>query len=499
MTTAELEAELLKPFSPDTWQRLLPLLFPGVSLFARPQPLTLTSETERAVARSLSQFGTARLADGKGLGLFLIEARPGVDLSRNRVGLRQLAARWIDQADLHAALAFSFQPETGFYRLTFAARESVFTPDLQVVTKETATRRFTYILGLGERRRTAAQRLALLADRRPDLTLKELTDAFSVEKLNKEFFADFSRARAALTEEIKEHNRLDADLARTEAQTILNRLLFLYFLQRKGWLHRQRDYLAATFRHWDEAEPDGISFYQHCLVPVFAIVSTEWTNRDKITSHLAETNPHRHDLPFLNGGLFSDELFADDTDDAVRRRRGLRIDNAVFHRVFTDLFERYNFTIHEDSERDTEVAVDPEMLGRIFEELVLTSEDSESGGKSRRHDTGSHYTPRPIVRYLCRDSLAEWLADRPPFSGKTEPRQIVDALLSLDATIGLDDDTWDRLRALFTPAEASAGRDASCVLRMDLIFRMRGKNAPNECVSMTPAVRAIPCRRVDAF
>ena len=105
------------------------------------------------------------------------------------------------------------------------------------------------------------------------------------------------------------------------------------------------------------------------------------------------------------------------------------------------------------------------MLGRIFEELVLTSEESESGGKSRRHDTGSHYTPRPIVRYLCRDSLAEWLADHPPFSGKSDPRQTVDALLSLDATIGLDDDTWDRLRALLTPAEAAAARDVLFDLR----------------------------------
>ena len=93
MTTADLEAQLLKPFSPETWQTLLPQLLPGVSLFSRPQTLPLTSESERAVAKTLTQFGTARLADSKGVGLFLIEARPGVDLTRNRVGLRQLAAR----------------------------------------------------------------------------------------------------------------------------------------------------------------------------------------------------------------------------------------------------------------------------------------------------------------------------------------------------------------------------------------------------------------------
>ncbi|MCX6969105.1 MAG: Eco57I restriction-modification methylase domain-containing protein [Verrucomicrobia bacterium] len=463
MTPAELEPDLRKPFALDAWRELLPSLLPGLSLFIELHDIPIQSETERAVAKSLKQFGTARLADGKSIGLFLIEAKPGVDLARNRVGLRQLAARWIDQVELHAALAFSYQPDAGFYRLTFAARESVFTPDLQLATRETATRRFTYVLGEGERRRTAAQRLSILADRRPELTLADVIDAFSVEKLNREFFADFCRARASLTEEIHTRGKLQEDHARSEAQTILNRLLFLSFLQRKGWLNRQRDYIAAAFHRLEASDPEGSDFYAKFLVPVFGIVSTEWKQREKITTHLDENNPHRHDLPFLNGGLFSDELAS--LDDNVRRRRELKIGNAVFHHVFTNLFERYNFTIHEDSERDAEVAVDPEMLGRIFEELVLTAEDSESGGKSRRHDTGSHYTPRPIVRYNCREALAAWLADQAPFTSKPDPRACVDALLALDGSVGIDDDTWAKLRELLTPSEAATALDALFELR----------------------------------
>ena len=463
MTPTELEQLLIEPFSEERWTDLLPRLLPGISLFSQPHDIPLLSAAEQSVAKSLKQFGTARLADGKGIGFFIIEAKPGVDLSRNRVGLRQLAARWIDQVELHAALALSYQPDVGFYRLTFAARESVFTPDLQITTLETASRRFTYVLGTGERRRTASQRLAVLADRRPELTLKDVIDAFSVDKLNKEFFADFCRARSALTSEIQSTGVISEDHARAEAQTMLNRLLFLYFLQRKGWLHRDRCYLASAFQRIVADQPHASDFYSDFLAPVFGIVSTEWGQREKTTSHISDTNPHRHDLPFLNGGLFSDELVS--LDDTVRRRRTLRIGNAAFHRVFTDLFERYNFTIHEDSERDTEVAVDPEMLGRIFEELVLTSVDSETGGKSRRHDTGSHYTPRPIVRYLCREALAAWLADQPPFASKAEARPCVDALLSLDASIGLDDEAWETLRALITPTEAADARDALFELR----------------------------------
>ena len=457
-SSRELEDELRKPFSLEIWRGLFEQFLPGLSLFSQVRNIPLASKTERSIAESLQQIGTSRLTDSKGIGLFVVEAKPGVDLARNRVGLRHLSARWIDQSDIHAALTLSFQSDVPYYRLTYAARETVLTPELQLTTRETATRRFTYVLGEGERRRTAAQRLTLLAERRPELQLPDVTEAFSVEKLNKEFFSDFCRVREALTDELESRSRLSKGNARIEAQTILNRLLFLFFLQRKGWLNRRRDYLTAGFRNFAK-NPTGTNFYTEFLAPVFSIVSTEWTQREKVTGHLDESNPHTHDLPFLNGGLFADEVAAAQTDEIVRRRRGLRIRNEIFGRVFSDLFERYNFTIHEDSERDAEVAVDPEMLGRIFEELVLTSEESESGGKSRRHDTGSHYTPRPIVRYLCRDSLAAWLADRPPFNLASDSGKRVNALLSLDASVGIDEETWSKLREGLTPEQAALALD----------------------------------------
>src|SRR5580700_6651161 len=148
MTSArELEQELRKPFSLDVWRTLLQQLLPGLSLFSQEREIPLVSKSEQSAATSLRQIGSARLADGKGVGLFVIEAKPNVDLARNRVGLRQLSARWINQADIHAALTLSHQPALNFYRLTYAARETVLTPDLHISTSETATRRFTYILG----------------------------------------------------------------------------------------------------------------------------------------------------------------------------------------------------------------------------------------------------------------------------------------------------------------------------------------------------------------
>src|SRR5204863_9302277 len=126
----------------------------------------------------------------------------------------------------------------------------------------------------------------------------------------------------------------------------------------------------------------------------------------------------------------------------------------TFARVFDDLLERYNFTIREDSPLDTEVAIDPEMLGKIFEDLILREEAGDTGGKTKRHDTGSHYTPRPIVHYICRESLAAWLESQPPFAGRADAYGKISELLALDAAEGLDEASLNKLRSELTPDEA---------------------------------------------
>jgi autotransporter-associated beta strand protein len=153
--------------------------------------------------------------------------------------------------------------------------------------------------------------------------------------------------------------------------------------------------------------------------------------------------------------LFADEYGDEHHDEVVRRHHELQISNGVFRSVFDDLLERYNFTIQEDSPTNYEVAIDPEMLGQIFEELILTSEESETAGKSKRHDTGSHYTRRPIVHYLCRDSLAAYLESQSPFLGKINAHERVRKLLTLDATEGIDEETNVALKAILTSDEAA--------------------------------------------
>ena len=438
MNAAVLQPQLQQPYRRETWRDLLPQLLPGVELFAQPHDFPLTSERERTIAAARRQFGVATLADGKRVAFYEIEVAPSVQLLSNRVGLRSLIVKCIDEVSAHAVLAFFVQPGSRAYRLTYAAKESRLDEDLQVHTEQTAPRRYTYVLGPDESCRTAAERFAGLP---AAAGIADLTDAFSVEKLSKDFFEDFRRAFGRVVADIKERNRgWLKELAEHEAQILLNRLIFLYFIQRKGWLNRRRDYLHAAFKEHDAKDPDGTSYYDKFLKNVFV----KFSDNDAYFLDLG-------DLPFLNGGLFDDE------QENLSPRYGMKIGNALFRHVFDDLLNAYNFTVREDTPLEQEVAIDPEMLGKIFEALVLQLEKGDDGTKSLRHDTGSRYTPRPIVHFLCREGLRAWLEQFPPDPARAADwPQRLEKLLALDASDGLDDSERAVLNDCLTAEEARA-------------------------------------------
>jgi hypothetical protein len=440
MKPADCQPQLQQPYRRESWQKLLSQLLPGADMFSQAHDFPLSSDNERGIATARRQFGRAKLADGKTVAFYEIEVAPGVQLQSNRVGLRSLIVKCIDEVSAHAVLAFFVQPGKPFYRLTYAARESKLGDDLKIQTEQTATRRFTYILGAGESCRTAAERFGSLP---AAARLADLTEAFSVEKLNKEFFKSFRIAFELVAKDILDRNHgWERATADRETQTLLSRLLFLYFIQRKGWLNRQRDYLVSAFNRHHAADRDGVSFYDQFLRPFFVKLSAD----DAYFPNL-----DLGDLPFLNGGLFDDEI------GSLTERGRMKVGNPVLRQVFDHLLESYNFTVREDTPLDQEVAIDPEMLGKIFETLVLQLEQADTGGKTSRHDTGSYYTPRPIVHYLCREGLRAWLEQFPPTASKSAdwPARL-EKLFALDATDGLDDAERARLNDLLTPDEARA-------------------------------------------
>lgn len=450
MTRDQIQSILRQEYDRQSWLKVLREIMPGTDVFASPQILEVNVPDSSPPV----QLARVRLGDRKQLAVLEITVPERIDLLRNRVGLRNLVARFIDQAEYHGVLAVFLSPQKD-YRFTFAAKISDLDQEGNLLNRETAPRRFTYLLGPRESCRTAAERFSILSAKAHGAAIADVIEAFSVEKLNKEFFTDYCDALERVRNEIGERNRWEPKTADIEAQTLLNRLLFLYFVQRKGWLNRQRDYLHRNFQQFACDGDKKTSFLDRFLRSLFVKLSTEGSQADI----------EGHDLPFLNGGLFNDEYGDEQHDENVRRHFDLKVGNGVFAHIFENLLERYNFTIHEDSPTSYEVAIDPEMLGRIFEALTLQKEESESGGKSLRHDTGSHYTPRPIVHYLCRDSLAAWLESQPPFVRKKDASERVRKLLALDATEGIDDETRATLKDIITADEAA--------VLLDRLFELR--------------------------
>lgn len=169
-------------------------------------------------------------------------------------------------------------------------------------------------------------------------------------------------------------------------QRLFNRLLFVHFLSKKKWLRfkGRTDYLNAL---WEGRDSDT-NFYEAHLSPLFFAGLNNPQARNLMKDNQV-LYTHIGDVKYLNGGLF---------EQAEDERKGEKIDDDAFPLIFEQLFNRYNFTITESTPDDVDVAVDPEMLGKVFEELV-----------TGRHETGSYYTPRPVVTFMCREALKKYL------------------------------------------------------------------------------------------
>ncbi len=244
-------------------------------------------------------------------------------------------------------------------------------------------------------RRTAVQQVANIYRQWRDTgsihTALEM--AFDVEAVTRAFFAEYKRVFKMATESVEGFESSDEDEAERKklfVQTLFNRLMFVYFLSRKGWLTfgGERDYLNALWRGYG-TNADQDNFYNTRLTLLFFSGLNNPQSRN-----LMRDNPAMYeaigDVPFLNGGLFQ--------KSELDERRGVVVPDGVIEPILGDLFDRFNFTVMESTPFDIEVAVDPEMLGKVFEKLV-----------TGRRESGAYYTPRPVVSFMCREALKGYL------------------------------------------------------------------------------------------
>ncbi len=342
----------------------------------RPELLDTTADGDNSY-----YIGRQTDADGRELGFFYTRVAQGSDVRRKRVGLRKMIAPYL-KYDVDAAIAV-FADEN-HWRLSYICdmKEGV-----------TNAKRFSYILGDEQGQyKTPLERLDTIYAKRGRFVLNDLREAFSVDALSDEFFDEYHIHYDRIVAELARQGKTGA-VYHDYVKKLMGRIVFLHFLQKKGWLCGDTNFMINTFSQSTRRS----DYLESVLEPLFfGILNTEPAKREQVFSR----NGWQQGLvekwatiPYLNGGLFE----RDDIDD-------LRI--ILPESIFSNLFfflASYNFTVDENDPDDAEIGVDPEMLGKIFESLL---EDNKA--------KGAFYTPKEIVRYMCKESLIAHLASKLP-------------------------------------------------------------------------------------
>ncbi|MCB7350268.1 Eco57I restriction-modification methylase domain-containing protein [Alistipes putredinis] len=346
-------------------------------------------------------LGNIDTIDSYHIGFFQYNISRG-SVANKRVGLRNLVKSFINPiwGEFDAALVVFDSGD--HWRLSFIC---------DIKDEATSPKRYTYVFGSDDLLyRTPIERFNFL--KKKGVSFETLKAAFSVEALSDEFFDKYREQYADFIQYItgkrfvkvgskwEEKMLGEPNVALMQAfnynekkirdyvKKMMGRITFLHFLQRKGWMCGDLNYMHNMF----ENSAYKNDYLDSVLEPLFfGILNTKPTEREILftkygwdKSLLAEWK----DIPYLNGGLFE----RDEEDEPKSR-----FPAEYFKRLF-QFFSEYNFTIDENDPNDAEVGVDPEMLGKIFENLL---EDNK--------DKGAFYTPKEIVRYMCQESLIAYL------------------------------------------------------------------------------------------
>ena len=318
-------------------------------------------------------------ADHRLLGFFYTRVADGGDVRRKRVGLRKLISPYL-KYDVDGAIAVF--DDGRHWRLSYIC-------DLK--EGSTSAKRFSYILGdENGQYKTPLERLEKVAKLNGRLKLSDLRESFSVDALSDEFFDEYHIHYDRIVAELARQGKVGA-IHHDYVKKMMGRIVFLHFLQKKGWLNGNPTFLRDLFFF----SPHQTDFLEQVLEPLFfGIFNTESEQREKLFASeqwdkdLLKQWEH---LPYLNGGLFE----RDEVDD---------MHIVLPANLFKDLLNflaSYNFTVDENDPDDAEIGVDPEMLGKIFESLL---EDNKA--------KGAFYTPKEIVRYMCKESLIAYLSEQ---------------------------------------------------------------------------------------
>lgn len=415
-------------------------------------------------------IGNYKSEDGDKIAVFSVCLNKGDAVERARSMQRNFVKTLIEKGGCAGAIvAFYTKEEPAKWRLSFIRMDYEFSKG-KVTEKLTPAKRYSYLVGKGEPCHTAKQRLyPIFMDDNNNPGIDDLEEAFSVEKVTNEFFNLYKEKYIELKEYLESNedfmNEANYRHFTSEqfAKKLMGQIVFLYFIQKKGWLGvdafpivmTEKQYKNAFFargtksreivpkvyvpqedgtyrivfselqalsdedeeflagivkgKPWGSGPKDfmrrmfdgcveaGKNYFDDYLEPLF------YTGLNKNRGENGFYAPLHRRIPFLNGGLF------EQLDNYEWENNNFNIPNELFSNKaekgrdadgILDIFDRYNFTMNEDEPMEREVAIDPEMLGKVFENLLDVKD---------RKSKGAFYTPREIVHYMCQETLINHL------------------------------------------------------------------------------------------
>ena len=446
-------------YNREAWQQLLHDIFRGkVSFWNRPSEVHVSSR----LAKQALNLGKISLSDGESIAVYEVELTDNVNIERNRRGIRDMLTTDWRNMGYAGAFMFCYRKNESVLRFSYVSETWGFNKQGDYEKISTDTKRYTYLLGEGRGCRTAIEQFKVLRDSKQSLS--DITAAFSVEALTKQFYKDLFEWYQWAVEPSSNitfpNNTITEDDDRDDIETkiirMITRIMFVWFIKQKNLVPDRIfdiDFLTTILKDFDPYSTTVGSYYNAILQNLFfgtlnrAIQDEDGNTRKFATSSKRDVKTlYRYaemfsiseqevinlfaEIPFLNGGLFEcldKTKYADGVEqcynfDGFSRNDARFADGRFKHRAVVpnnlffepekgliSILGRYNFTIEENSPEEQQVALDPELLGKVFENLLgaYNPETKETA----RNQSGSFYTPREIVNYMVDESLIAYLGD----------------------------------------------------------------------------------------
>jgi hypothetical protein len=430
-------------FAKEAFTRLVKELFNQIDESKAFHARGYVPESYKKYVKTYERLATYTDPNDLKIDILIVYLQSETTLERARTSQRNFIAHYLkERGQKDAGLVAFVSPNPSDWRFSLVKMDYRFEEgkDGKVKVKEefTPARRWSFLVGANENSHTAQSRLApRIADDTHNPTLAELEEAFNIETVTKEFFTEyrnlFLRVKEALDVIVAKDATIKSNFEQNGVNTVdfakklLGQIVFLYFLQKKGWFGVARDAAWGTgskqfLRELFEGNHGQYNnFFNDILEPLFY----DALSRDR--SDIDHWNDQfKCKIPFLNGGLFdpingydwvktdiliSNELFSNNS----KTNKGDKGDGIL------DVFDRYNFTVKEDEPLEKEVAIDPELLGKAYEKFNAIRPDNfdefqkalksgKKGDESKfNKQFGVYYTPREIVHYMCQQSLINYL------------------------------------------------------------------------------------------